>query len=244
MISYRYFHNDNFHHLLLLDGIPSKTTTKKLSQPQLQYLTVIKSAKQFTAPQPRNSELPAPVLGGPVASTSKENREVTRTETPLEKEYTETILNLLLEVREQNRQILSAVRGQVSSVVDAPPLPVELPVQTEEELGYLCDYISYKENADALAKFLATVGGTSLVNKINNVLKRCLSNNVARNYNFRGMREGKRAFQGLPLKEVVIRAVKLGHPDATDSDIENYIKVWLKHAPSRYKQHLIKQCVE
>ncbi|XP_018563990.1 uncharacterized protein LOC108905537 [Anoplophora glabripennis] len=155
-----------------------------------------------------------------------------------EKACAKRMITLLLEVREQNNKILATITKQaLTNITDflAPDLPVNLPVQSEEDLNELCIYLSCKANVETLAKYLSSVGGSNLSNKINNILKRCISNEVARNYNFRGRREGKRAFQDLPLKEVVIRAAKLGHPDSTEIDIENYIKVWLKHAPQRYK---------
>ncbi|KAF2898976.1 hypothetical protein ILUMI_07199, partial [Ignelater luminosus] len=82
--------------------------------------------------------------------------------------------------------------------------------------------------------YLSSVGvenGTSLTN---NILKRCLTNQLASSFSFRG-KGVKKPFVDLSLKSVVVGTVKKQFSGLTETEIEDHIKVWLKHLPQRFK---------
>ncbi|KAF2891513.1 hypothetical protein ILUMI_14660, partial [Ignelater luminosus] len=82
--------------------------------------------------------------------------------------------------------------------------------------------------------YLSSVGvkdGTFLTN---NILKRCLTNQLASSFSFRG-KGVKKPFVDLSLKSVVVGAVKKQFSGLTETEIEDHIKVWLKHLPQRFK---------
>ncbi|KAJ8963753.1 hypothetical protein NQ314_005404 [Rhamnusium bicolor] len=55
-------------------------------------------------------------------------------------------------------------------------------------------------------------------------------------FNYYGQRSKKRAFSDLAVKNLILGAVKRGVPNSTDKDIEDVMKVWLKHARERLKK--------
>ncbi|KAI4465085.1 hypothetical protein MML48_3g00017571 [Holotrichia oblita] len=83
------------------------------------------------------------------------------------------------------------------------------------------------------SSYLSSLGGRDTTALTNNILKRCLTNQLACNYSFRG-KGAKKAFANLHLNRVVISAVKSKNPQCLERDIEDHIKVWLKHSPQRY----------
>ncbi|KAK5648208.1 hypothetical protein RI129_003100 [Pyrocoelia pectoralis] len=136
------------------------------------------------------------------------------------------------EIIEQNKQILEALRKEKYVI---PNVPVSLPIKNNEDLHELSAYVSSERKFDGLTRYLSTVGGANLVSKVNNIIKRCITNKFATQFSFRGKRGGKRAFEDLPLKNVIVCAAKLSDSTATEKEIEDIIKVWLKHAPQRNK---------
>nr|CAI5832348.1 unnamed protein product [Callosobruchus analis] len=65
-------------------------------------------------------------------------------------------------------------------------------------------------------------------------MKEVLNDALARDYNFYG-KEIKRHFKIRHYH--VPEAVKLGDPSSTEKDIEDAIKIWLKHAPERLQRN-------
>ncbi|KAJ8931547.1 hypothetical protein NQ314_015526, partial [Rhamnusium bicolor] len=145
-------------------------------------------------------------------------------------------MNILLHIKEQNTQILSWIGNQSSSTqCTLPTLPVKLPLKCSEDLQNLETYLNSNEHASqALISYLSTVGGRDAVSITNNILKRCLKDSLATGYNFYGKRTGKKAFQELTLKNIIVCAAKKKSL-ATEKEIENIIKVWLKYSPQRVK---------
>lgn len=99
------------------------------------------------------------------------------------------------------------------------------------------------------------LGGSDVTNSTNRMMKHILSDDVACGFSFRGKRNQKRAFSELNLKTAVISkflsrfyilqimylhacflwfsgAIKSSNK-VTEKEIEDIIKVWLKHAPQR-----------
>ncbi|KAF5279663.1 hypothetical protein FQR65_LT15320 [Abscondita terminalis] len=158
------------------------------------------------------------------------------------------LLAQLLFIREQNKQIIEqnneilvTLKKEKNTEHVIPNLPVALPIKKSEELHELCTYVTSERNFEGLTRYLSTVGGANLVNKVNNIMKRCLSNKLMTEYSYRGKRGDKRAFEDLSLKNVIVCAAKLSHSTATEKEIEDIIKTWLKHAPQRNKAEEVKR---
>ncbi|KAK5639478.1 hypothetical protein RI129_011970 [Pyrocoelia pectoralis] len=142
-------------------------------------------------------------------------------------------LNILLTIQEQNKQILAKLNENFSSSPTVPPnLPVLLPIDTIERLEKLEKHLEVEENFKKLSAYMSSIGGKDLVSKVNGVLKKLLSNRIAKHFNFYGKRE-KKAFQNLRMNALVLEAIKTSSKGATEKEVENVIKVWLKHAPQR-----------
>ncbi|KAF2892805.1 hypothetical protein ILUMI_13367, partial [Ignelater luminosus] len=81
--------------------------------------------------------------------------------------------------------------------------------------------------------YFASIGGKDVGSRVNNVLRHLFTNSLATDYSFYGQRNEKKALNVLRLKNVIVDAVKIGLPGSTEIDIENAIKIWLKHARGR-----------
>ncbi|KAJ8951015.1 hypothetical protein NQ318_006400 [Aromia moschata] len=128
-------------------------------------------------------------------------------------------IELLMHIKEQNKQILTIIGKQDKVPFSSlPDLPIKFPLDTIHNLQILDRFL--KENtgtADILCSYLSSL------------------DEVAKNYNFYGKRAEKEAFSNLTLCSIIIRAVKITHSAASDKEVEDIIKVWLKHAPERIR---------
>ncbi|KAK4887264.1 hypothetical protein RN001_003535 [Aquatica leii] len=97
------------------------------------------------------------------------------------------IIALLQQISEQNKQILKYISKQdsVSSSVNQPEIPVTLPLKKEEDLNILENFLIEQTNSFALSSYLSTLGGRDTTSLTNNILKRCLTNELASAYSFR-----------------------------------------------------------
>ncbi|ENN78001.1 hypothetical protein D910_03338 [Dendroctonus ponderosae] len=152
-------------------------------------------------------------------------------------DYSAKMLNLLLQVKYQNDEILSLLKTPLSTSLLTRKLPedipVSFPIRSIHDIFTLEEYLKNNEKAAELASYCATFGGKELVSKVNIILKYMLSNEVAAEFSFLGTRNGKRPFFNLALRSVIISAISFTL-DANVTDIDNCIKVWLKHAPRRF----------
>ncbi|XP_050301322.1 uncharacterized protein LOC126739611 [Anthonomus grandis grandis] len=120
-----------------------------------------------------------------------------------------------------------------SSVPSLPNnLPVELPLNSQENLQILEHYLGEEEAFNNLALYLSTLGGNGMVSCVNKILRLLLSDILATAYNFAGQRS-KQAFGTTKLNSLVIRAIQVTSPLTTKAEIENAVKTWLKHAKQR-----------
>ncbi|CAH1102781.1 unnamed protein product [Psylliodes chrysocephalus] len=162
----------------------------------------------------------------------------TSRDTTLDRAAYETLLKYVLKVKEQNQQILSLLQKKSTDVpVSMVPsdLPINFPLNLEEDLRSLENYLNNKENLNVLILYFSQKGASNeLITTVNRTLKHLISNALASQYSYFGKRQ-KRAFHELKLNELVIGSVKLSCPACSDKTIEDAIKVWLKHAPYRLK---------
>ncbi|KAF2891039.1 hypothetical protein ILUMI_15134, partial [Ignelater luminosus] len=85
--------------------------------------------------------------------------------------------------------------------------------------------------------YLSSVGGKDGTSLTNNILKRCLTNQLASSFSFRE-KGVKKPFVDLSLKSVVVGAVKKQFSGLTERENEDQIKVWLKHSPQHFKAEI------
>ncbi|XP_071652176.1 uncharacterized protein [Temnothorax longispinosus] len=91
---------------------------------------------------------------------------------------------------------------------------------------------SYK---NAVVKMLSMVGGHGLKSIVLNILTRTLNNTVATKYSWVGGKK-KLVFSNLFLWKIILDVVRRHIPNAIESDISKYIKIWLAHAPERLQR--------
>ncbi|KAI4463125.1 hypothetical protein MML48_4g00005282 [Holotrichia oblita] len=93
------------------------------------------------------------------------------------------------QIKEQNKQILHHINNKQdwgTNSINILDLHMELPLQKEEELNILENVLSDKEKLSALSSYLSSLGGRDTTALTNNILKRCLTNQLACKYSFRG----------------------------------------------------------
>ncbi|KAK4884811.1 hypothetical protein RN001_001082 [Aquatica leii] len=116
-----------------------------------------------------------------------------------------TVLNILLTIQEQNKQILANLKKNFSPPqTKSPNLPVLLPIDAFKQLEKLKKDLEVEENFKKLSTYMFLIGKKDLVSKVNGVLKKLISNGVANYFNLYGKRE-KRPFKNLRMNAVVLR---------------------------------------
>ncbi|XP_019698160.1 uncharacterized protein LOC105185700 [Harpegnathos saltator] len=121
-----------------------------------------------------------------------------------------------------------------TDILSLPPdFPVQFPLNTHEDIQVLEHYLDSSEKQNRLSSYLSSLGGTITASRTNRILRKMLNNELANDYNFLGQRKNKRPFGTLKMKTVVLCAVHKQSSSSTDHDIENAIKIWLKHAHQR-----------
>lgn len=149
------------------------------------------------------------------------------------------ILEKLVRIEVQNEQILNILnKGDINArnniSTHLPPLPVNLPLQSIEDIQQLEEFLVNKEQFNLLQSYLASMGGNNITTRTNRILRNLLTDNIASSYSFFGRK--KQDFHSLRLTNLIISSVKLGIPQSTDQEVEDVIKSWLKHAPERYRK--------
>ncbi|RLU23883.1 hypothetical protein DMN91_004091 [Ooceraea biroi] len=217
----------------------------------------LKSVHQIATPGTSNScNSDPPILYSNISSDSEHSvrsslNNVPTTSTVVETNFQDRfhchgivikkIFSLLVDIKEQNNKILSLLNEkQVTSNTLAhnqfrlQDLPVNLPLSTQADLDILETYLKNSQNVSTMCSYLATLGGRDITSKTNRILKYLLTDKVASNYSFYGKRMNKSPFSSLKCCSVVLQSVK-STSSHTEKEIEDVIKVWLKHAPQRIK---------
>uniref|UniRef100_A0A1Y1L4E9 Uncharacterized protein n=1 Tax=Photinus pyralis TaxID=7054 RepID=A0A1Y1L4E9_PHOPY len=160
-------------------------------------------------------------------------------EMPIQQYKNNDIVKLLLTILEQNKQILGHLektnRSSTSADISLPEDFASLPCKSSEELNILENLLSEKSHFKVLIAHLSQFGGKEVIPKVNALLRKCLTNQLACKYSYLGTRLGKEAFTKLRLKEVIIGAVKTSISIDNETPVISAIKEWLKHAPQRVK---------
>ncbi|VEN33633.1 unnamed protein product [Callosobruchus maculatus] len=142
--------------------------------------------------------------------------------------YLKKSVALLASIKAQTDQILNILSQRKTAtgcVIDMPQdVPVSLPVKQLHELVVFEKYLENETKFSTLVSYFSTIGGRDLKCKVNAILRQILTNNVASSLSFLGSRNGKKPFCSLKLIKLITR---------TENEINDAIKVWLKHAPKR-----------
>ncbi|KAF2890072.1 hypothetical protein ILUMI_16101 [Ignelater luminosus] len=103
-------------------------------------------------------------------------------------ESTKMIIKLLYELKEQNKKILSYITSQNTAIGSnlLPDVPVGLPLKNEQDINLFEQYLPKRENSFTLCDYLSSVGGKDGTSLTNNILKRCLTNQLAFSFSFKG----------------------------------------------------------
>ncbi|KAB0803363.1 hypothetical protein PPYR_00333 [Photinus pyralis] len=162
-----------------------------------------------------------------------------------DKKY-KTLLRLLIHIKSQNDHVAKQNEAILKSLKKREVLqqsntsyqlpndvPVKIPIQQLLEIPIIEEYLSEEDHLCAMSAYLSTLGGRDITTKTNTILRSVISNKVAINFSFLGTRNNKQAFTKLNLNKLIIRAVQLSTPNTPEHEINENVKVWLKHAPQR-----------
>ncbi|KAF5303245.1 hypothetical protein FQR65_LT19000 [Abscondita terminalis] len=158
--------------------------------------------------------------------------------------FQKKIFTVLFQIKEQNAKIivqndkiinLLNKNNPIANATGCKPadLPVQLPLSNVESVDILEQYLSNKENLSALSSYLSTLGGRDATTKINKVLRILMDDSIASLYSYYGKRQAKKPFCELSLKTAIVDCIKANTANTSEKDIEDAIKIWLKHAPQR-----------
>ncbi|KAB0790670.1 hypothetical protein PPYR_09372 [Photinus pyralis] len=142
------------------------------------------------------------------------------------------------QLSKQNDEILHILKNKPSQLDSTnlhhqPELPVNFPIENLEEVDLIEEYLTQETNLSALSSYMSTIGGRDITSKTNTILRYVFTNGIAVRYSFLGSRGNKKAFSTLKLCKAIIAAVLVSLPNTLEIDVNNCIKVWLKHAPQR-----------
>lgn len=151
-------------------------------------------------------------------------------------DFNRTIISYLVAIKNQNNEIIARLKEKenIQAVgINAEDFPIQLPAKTSEDINLLEEYLNDDGKLAILTSHCASFGGRDLTNRINIILKNLITNNLATEFNFCGSRGDKEAFSKLKLRTVIVNAIIQKCPSTSIQEIEDKIKIWLKHAPKR-----------
>ncbi|KAJ8930078.1 hypothetical protein NQ314_017168 [Rhamnusium bicolor] len=159
------------------------------------------------------------LISGSSFSTPKINRTTLQSN--------DKLLSSIFYVREQNKLIISLLMQIVNkqSSENAHGILEEiphLPINTEEDFIILENYLESDDNLKKLVNYLQKLGGKDAISKVNIILKKILTNELASRYNFFGKRPGKKPFSTLRLNDAITRAV-LKESASTEKNVADVI---------------------
>ncbi|XP_069101671.1 104 kDa microneme/rhoptry antigen-like [Argopecten irradians] len=151
----------------------------------------------------------------------------------------ELILTLLEQMRDDlvriNKQIQRQQKDDMMDEIELDKLVKELfPIKSFQSMDDVELKLEDEECFRRLLRRLSLIGGTSVRDAVRRLMKLVISNDVAQHCNWIG-KGGKTPFSTLKLRILIIRAVRrnVSFENATDDEIENVIKDWLKTATDR-----------
>ncbi|KAB0790106.1 hypothetical protein PPYR_15573 [Photinus pyralis] len=112
-------------------------------------------------------------------------------------------------LQEQNTQILAILKNQSSVNIPAlnslpENLPCDFPLKSLDNVKDFEAYLQDNQNFMHMVSYFASIGGKDLTVQVNNILRRLICNELARQFSFYGKRGGKKSFGSLKIKELII----------------------------------------
>ncbi|KAM0727950.1 hypothetical protein ACS0PU_005419 [Formica fusca] len=111
-------------------------------------------------------------------------------------------------------------------------LDIQLPILSQEELQLFEEQLGEEIFKNKVVNILKLVGGSNPHVMIRNMLKKVLTNTLARHFSWAG-KKAKRNFKDLKLANVIIQAVRTVHNQITDAEIVSSISKWFAQATLR-----------
>ncbi|XP_050956824.1 uncharacterized protein LOC127157632 [Labeo rohita] len=133
------------------------------------------------------------------------------------------VIQMNLQKTGQPAQGQDPLKGEVLPLKDATALlALEKRLREEEDLK------------NKMITTLSVIGGVDIKDSVWRIMKHCFANPLAKQLNWRGI-NGKTAFHGLHMKDVITGTVRNNRltATATDQEVECYIKRWLHHVSDR-----------
>ncbi|XP_067274662.1 uncharacterized protein [Pseudorasbora parva] len=124
---------------------------------------------------------------------------------------------------------------KLSTADDSPTLDSScFPLSSFQQLQVIEGQLQQEDYKTAVINTLALRGGTTVKESVWRILSFLLTNDMARQMNWRGI-NGKAAFRDASLKTVINAAVRRNRltATATDQEIEQWVKRWLQLATDR-----------
>ncbi|KAF5278935.1 hypothetical protein FQR65_LT15480 [Abscondita terminalis] len=107
-----------------------------------------------------------------------------------------------------------------------------LPICDDDGLSRLEKTITSEDNKKDLIRILSLLGGNSIRQNINNILKKMLSKDMALKFSLKE-KQKKKPFQDLNIYKAVTDGVRITFPNVTDVEIDKYIGYALASAGDR-----------
>ncbi|XP_073778635.1 uncharacterized protein isoform X2 [Danio rerio] len=228
---------------------------RKVQRPEPQkQKTSLDLRRSLTSPKPRQSPEPWQSVRSPEhrQSTSPEPRCSVTSPQPLELHESQrqsgtTISNSLSSLLHKlltNQEIIMEQLKMIQMNLQNTGQPVQgqdslkrvvLPLKDVAALLALEKRL--REEEDLKNKMITTfsvIGGVDIKDSVWRIMKHCFTNTLAKQLNWRGI-NGKTAFHGLHMKDVITGTVRNNRltAAATDQEVEFYIKRWLQLASDR-----------
>ncbi|XP_039298695.1 uncharacterized protein LOC111043963 [Nilaparvata lugens] len=154
-------------------------------------------------------------------------------------------LNKIDETQETIVSLLQEREGAVGPLPVAPTpqqpdiimnIKNQLPITTDEKMDIVEDELSTKEKMEEMARYLSSSGGNTIPEIVRRILKSTMSDHFAANYSWIGFKK-KKVFSSLHLKEAIFSGVRRNSrtSSASDAEIEDVIKTWVKYAKARFQ---------
>ncbi|XP_011874181.1 PREDICTED: uncharacterized protein LOC105565515 isoform X2 [Vollenhovia emeryi] len=150
------------------------------------------------------------------------------------KAFQEKIISLLSHIKTQNTQLLALLQNK-EEILPLQDFGFQFPMKSLHDVDYVEQILKEKTQIDILNASLSTIGGRDVSSKVARILKYLFIDALAAKFSFYGKRLNKRPFSDLCLKSVIIDSIKRNTPGVNNKEIEDSIKIWLKHAPDREK---------
>ncbi|XP_067208313.1 uncharacterized protein [Linepithema humile] len=151
--------------------------------------------------------------------------------------FQEKVIRLLSHLKAQNSQVLALLQNK-EVLPSHKDFAFQFPMKSFDDVNHVEDILKEKTQIDILDATLSTIGGRDVSSKVSRILKYLFIDTLAAEFSFFGKRLNKRPFSDLYLRTIIVESIKRSTPGVTIKEIEDSIKIWLKHAPDREKNQM------